>query len=510
LSVEIGGIRPQNSLQVAQKSAPKQSFLAYGKLRCIGRIEPRYIILIDQHGDAGARVSKDSKAVFLSYASQDAEAARRICDALRAAGVQVWLDQSELRGGEAWDNAIRQRIKSCALFIAVVSRNTHRRDEGYFRLEWKLAVDRSHLMSSTRPFLIPVVIDDAPNDDQVPDRFRDLQWTSLPAGETNAAFVNRIVSLLSPEARLVPIGGGHPELCSAEPPIQGAGNAIGASLLKQEVRFARVADGTRIAFATTGSGYPLINAAHWLGHLEFDLQTPVWREWVERLSARYRLTRYDSRGCGLSDRDVSSISLEDLVADLAAVADAAGLERFALLGKSQGGAISIAYAAKYPERVSHLILCGAFARSGFGRNPGEQERLTIEGLIQLVRVGWGKTNTAFRQLFTNLFFPHATSEQTFAFTEIQRKVTSPAHAARLLLALSKVDASSYLGHITCPTLVIHCRDDAVVPLSEGRFLASSIPGARFESLNSQNHIPLEGEPAFERVFDLLREFLPSA
>ena len=453
-------------------------------------------------------MSNDSKAIFLSYASQDAAAACRICDALRATGVRVWFDQSELRGGDAWDNAIRQRIKSCALFIAVISRNTHQRDEGYFRLEWKLAVDRSHLMSKTRPFLIPVVIDDAPNDDQVPDRFREIQWTRLPGGETPASFVERISSLLSFEARITPNTRQHGESTGLR--TQGTEYKISADGLRQEIRFARVADGTRIAFATTGSGYPLVNAAHWLGHLEFDLQTPVWRPWMERLSARYRLTRYDSRGCGLSDRDVSSICLDDLVADLGAVVDAAGLERFALLGKSQGGAISIAYAAMHPERVSHLVLCGAFARSGFGRHPGELERATIDGLIQLVRVGWGEPNSAFRQLFTNLFVPQATPEQMLAFTEIQQKSTSPAHAARLLLALSKLDASSYLGQITCPTLVIHCRGDAVSPLDEGRFIASSIAGARFESLDSQNHFPLAGEPAFERAFDLLREFLPTA
>jgi pimeloyl-ACP methyl ester carboxylesterase len=448
-----------------------------------------------------SHVSSDSKAVFLSYASQDAAAARRICDALQASGVQVWFDQSELRGGDVWDSAIRQRIKSCALFIAVISGNTHQRDEGYFRLEWKLAVDRSHLMSKTRLFLIPVVIDDTPNDEQVPDSFRDIQWTKLPGGEANSSFVDRILNLLSAEGGVATKDGERAEAAEYD---------VGAGALRQEVRFVRAADGTRIAFTTTGSGYPLVNAAHWLGHLEFDLQMPVWRPWVERLSTRYRLTRYDSRGCGLSDSDVANIGLEDLVADLEAVVDAAGLERFALLGKSQGGAVSIAYAAKHPERVSHLVLCGAFARNGFGHQPGEPQRATIEGLIQLVRVGWGKSNSAFRQLFTNLFFPQATPEQTIAFTDIQRKVTSPAHAARLLLALSNMDASSYLGQITCPTLVIHCRGDAVISLKEGRFLASSIPGARFESLDSQNHVPLAGEPAFERVFDLLRDFLPAA
>jgi pimeloyl-ACP methyl ester carboxylesterase len=441
-------------------------------------------------------VSNDTKAIFLSYASEDAAAARRICETLRETGVQVWFDQSELRGGDAWDNAIRQRIKSCALFIAVVSRNTHRRDEGYFRLEWKLAVDRSHLMSKTRPFLIPVVIDDAPNDEQVPDGFREIQWIRLAGGEPNGTFVQRILSLLS-----------HPERPAAEP--RPAGVEPQLSVLRQEVRFARGADGTGIAFSTIGDGYPVVDAAHWLSHLEFDLQTPVWRPWIEWLSAHYRLTRYDSRGCGLSDRDVAKIGLEDLVADLAAVVDAAGLERFALIAKSQGGAVSIAYAATHPERVSHLVLCGAFARSGFGRNPDFRERAAIEALIQLIKVGWGYPNSAFRQMFTNLFIPEATPLQSRAFTDIQQKATTPAHAARLARAFAKMDASSYLGRIACPTLVLHCRGDAVIPFEEGRFLASSIAGARFESLESQNHVLLVGEPAFDRMLDLLREFLPA-
>jgi pimeloyl-ACP methyl ester carboxylesterase len=450
-------------------------------------------------------VSNDSKAIFLSYASEDAAAARRICETLRETGLRVWFDQSELRGGDAWDNAIRQRIKSCALFIAVVSRNTHQRDEGYFRLEWKLAVDRSHLMSKTRAFLIPVVIDDTPNDEQVPEGFREIQWIKLAGGEPNGTFVQRILSLLS---RSSPAGAGHPERLAPEP----CPPAVEPQLLslRQEVRFARSADGTGIAFSTIGGGYPVVNAAHWLSHLEFDLQTPVWRPWIEWLSARYRLTRYDSRGCGLSDRDVSKIGLEDLVADFAAVVDAAGLERFALIAKSQGGAVSIAYAAAHPERVSHLVLCGAFARSGFGRNPNFRERAAIEGLIQLIKVGWGYPNSAFRQMFTNLFFPEATPEQMRAFTEIQQKATTPAHAARLARAFAKVDASSYLGQIACPTLVMHCRGDAVIPFEEGRFLASSIAGARFESLESQNHVPLVGEPAFDRMLELLREFLPAA
>jgi hypothetical protein len=146
-------------------------------------------------------VTEPKHAVFLSYASQDAEAAQRICSALRAGGIEVWFDQSELRGGDVWDQSIRRQIRTCALFIPIVSRHTHERAEGYFRLEWKLAVDRSHLIMANKAFLLPVVIDDTGNDDEhVPEKFREVQWTRLPGGETPPAFVERLQRLLSPEA----------------------------------------------------------------------------------------------------------------------------------------------------------------------------------------------------------------------------------------------------------------------------------------------------------------------
>jgi len=276
----------------------------------------------------------------------------------------------------------------------------------------------------------------------------------------------------------------------------------------QEIHFARSADGTRIAFATAGRGYPLVDAGHWLGHLEFDWQTPIWRPWVERLSASYRLIRYDTRGCGLSDRSITAYRLDDLVADLEAVVDGARLDRFALMGKSQGGAISIAYAAKHPERVSHIVLCGAFARGELQRNPNRKD--TIDAMAQLIRTGWGRADSPFLQMFTNLFFPHADPEQMRAFNMIQHKSASPQNAALILRELVELDASGLLGRITCPTLVLHSKGDGVIPFEEGRFLASSIKDARLEPLASGNHVPLLGEPAFERVFECLRGFLPSA
>jgi TolB-like protein len=144
------------------------------------------------------RADPHSDAVFISYASQDASAAERIASALRAAGIEAWFDQSELRGGDAWDASIRRQIKNCALFIPVISKNTHARGEGYFRLEWKLAVDRSHLMASDLPFLLPVVVDNTSDqEDRVPDRFREVQWTRLPGGANADAFVKRVHRLLS-------------------------------------------------------------------------------------------------------------------------------------------------------------------------------------------------------------------------------------------------------------------------------------------------------------------------
>src|SRR5580765_930860 len=143
-------------------------------------------------------MSEPSKAVFLSYASQDAEAARRICEALRASGIEVWFDQSELRGGDAWDHNIRQQIHDCSLFIPVISQHTDERKEGYFRLEWKLAVDRSHLMADDAAFLLPIVIDGTTDAHaRVPDKFRSVQWTRLPGGQAPSAFCQRVAALLA-------------------------------------------------------------------------------------------------------------------------------------------------------------------------------------------------------------------------------------------------------------------------------------------------------------------------
>jgi len=279
---------------------------------------------------------------------------------------------------------------------------------------------------------------------------------------------------------------------------------------RQQIRFATTADGVKIAFAESGRGLPLVRAGHWMTHLEWDWQTPVWGPWLESLSARHHLYRYDSRGCGLSDRDIGAVTLDDLVADLEAVVDAAGLDRFALFGASQGGAISITYAARHPERVSHLVLLDSLARGRLVRNPSPAQREMLDAMSRLVLVGWGQDNAAFRQMFTTQFFPNASREQADAFNDLQRLSCTPEHAQRLMLAFAALDASPWLAGVQCPTLVLHCRGDARVPFEEGRFVAAGIRNARFEPLDSMNHLPLSGEPAFEEVLALIHDFLPAA
>jgi pimeloyl-ACP methyl ester carboxylesterase/DNA-binding CsgD family transcriptional regulator len=233
----------------------------------------------------------------------------------------------------------------------------------------------------------------------------------------------------------------------------------------------------------------------------------MWRPWFDAFGDRYRFHRYDSRGCGLSDREATDASLDLLVADLEAVVDAAKLERFALLGTSQGGAVSIAYTVRHPERVSHLVLLGAFARGPLRRNPTPAELDSFHAQLKLIEVGWRQDNPAFRQLFTNQFFPNATPEQIHSFNDLQRMSCTAPHAARLVGTFSDIDASSYLPRVACPTLVLHTRGDMCAPFDEGLFLAASIPGARLVPLETRSHVPTPGEPSFDRVIEEVEAFV---
>jgi class 3 adenylate cyclase/pimeloyl-ACP methyl ester carboxylesterase len=275
----------------------------------------------------------------------------------------------------------------------------------------------------------------------------------------------------------------------------------------QTIRYCQTNDGIQLAYSRTGRGFPLVKTGHWMTHIEFDFESPVWRQFYRELSRDNTFYRYDARGNGLSDRELTDISFEHFVDDLEAVVDAAGIDRFALLGISQGCAVSVAYAVRHPERVSHLILLGGFAVGWKKRARTDMEKEAYEAMLTLMRLGWGQENPAFRQMFTSQFIPGATKEQADWFNELQRVSTSPADAVRNLIANGEVDVTSLLPKVKAPTLVMHARHDARVPFESGRRLAAGIPGARFVPLESRNHIMLEGEPALAVFLSELRAFI---
>lgn len=274
----------------------------------------------------------------------------------------------------------------------------------------------------------------------------------------------------------------------------------------QDIRYCRSADGVRIAYAISGTGPPLLRAAHWMSHLQYEWESPVWRHWIDSLSAGNTLVRYDERGNGLSDWEAADFTLAAMVSDLESVVDASGLDVFPLLGVSQSCAVAVVYAIRHPERVSHLVLYGGYA-TGWRQRDDPHEIATHEAMTTLIREGWGKDNSAFRQLFTETFIPGASREQMAWFNNLQRATASPETAGRLHLAFGDVDVSPLLEEVRVPTLVLHARNDAAVPFAQGKALAAGIPGAKFIDLNSANHILLGDEPAFTEFLREVRSFI---
>jgi pimeloyl-ACP methyl ester carboxylesterase len=274
---------------------------------------------------------------------------------------------------------------------------------------------------------------------------------------------------------------------------------------RQEVRFCTAPDGVRLAHATLGQGPALVKTANWMSHLEYDWKSPLWRHLARELSRDFRLVRYDQRGNGLSDWNVEDFSLDAFVGDLETVVGAVGLERFPLLGVSQGCRVAVAYAARHPDRVSHLVLYGGAARGWKHRSQGAREARA--GLQALIREGWGRETPAFRQVFTTLFMPGAGPEQAAWFNDLQRVSSSAENAFRLTEAYGDIDVTDLLARVRAPTLVMHATEDAMVPFEEGRRLAAGIPGARFAALEGRNHLLLDDEPAFARFLSETRAFL---
>jgi DNA-binding winged helix-turn-helix (wHTH) protein/pimeloyl-ACP methyl ester carboxylesterase len=274
----------------------------------------------------------------------------------------------------------------------------------------------------------------------------------------------------------------------------------------QDVTFCRGTEGTNLAVASAGDGLPLIKAANWLNNVEHDWQSPIWGPFLHRLARKFRLIRYDGSGNGLSDWDVPDISFPRFERDLETVVDAVNVPRFALLGMSQGAAIAISYAARFPERISKLVLLGAYPQ-GRNRRGDSGEREVAQSLLGLMRHGWGDQHSAFMKAFSSVYFPEGQPEEIAAFADMQRVSTSAENAVKLRTACDEIDVVDLLPKVKAPTLVIHARHDAVVPFEQGLLAARAIPGARFVALESQNHILLPKEPAWERMMAEVEAFL---
>lgn len=275
---------------------------------------------------------------------------------------------------------------------------------------------------------------------------------------------------------------------------------------RQRIRFLRTSDGVKLAWAESGSGLPLVKAANWMTHLEYEWESPVWQHWIRFFSDHFRFVRYDERGCGMTDWQVGQLSVDRWQGDLAHVIDAASAQApVSLLGISQGAVACIAYAARHPERVSRMVLYGGYARGAYHRGNRDATR-EYRLIIEAIRLGWGKENPAFRQLFTSRFIPGGTPEQLAWFNELCRRTTSAEVAAELLQMRARLDVVDLLEQVRVPTLVLHAREDNVVPVGEGRLLASAIHDAQFVELPSKNHVLLADEPAWVRFKEAVLEF----
>jgi pimeloyl-ACP methyl ester carboxylesterase len=277
--------------------------------------------------------------------------------------------------------------------------------------------------------------------------------------------------------------------------------------MHQEIQYCTTSDGVRLAFSVIGKGTPIVRMPHWFAQLEYDLKGPIYRHQILGLAHRHSLLRYDGRGLGLSQREVKEISFNRLVEDLETVVNHAGLERFILIGLSQGGAVAIAYASRHPERLTHLILYGAFARGLLHRENPEKQRQTLELSRALVREGWGSDQDSHREFFTSQFIPDGTMEHHRWLNEVQRIAAAPEVAERILCLNADTDVVNLLPKVRVPTLVMHTRGDLRVPFSQGQEVAAGIPGAKFVPLESRNHIILADEPANRQLFDAISSFL---
>ncbi len=297
----------------------------------------------------------------------------------------------------------------------------------------------------------------------------------------------------------------------SETTVAGAAGAVvpsaAAPVVEQRIRFARAKDGVRIAYATVGEGPPLVRAAHWMTHLDYEWESPVWRHWLEGLSKGRTLVRYDERGCGLSDHDPEEISFEAFVRDLETVVDDLGLDRFPLLGLSQGGPVAVEYAVRHPERVSRLILVGAFVTGRVARAATPEERREAEMQAELIKLGWGRDDPSFRLYFSSTFMPDAPPQLWSDFAALMRRTTSAENALRLNNVSVNMDVSEAAPRVRVPTLILHGRNEVRIPFGQGREYAALIPGSRLVPLDTRNHLLQPDEPAWGHLLREVDAFL---
>jgi pimeloyl-ACP methyl ester carboxylesterase len=409
--------------------------------------------------------------VFISYARTTARAAQGVAEALRRLGFEVWRDD-ELPPHRDYTDLIEERLNAAKAVVVIWSAEAA-------KSQWVRAEANVARGAGT---LVQLRIDDS----KLPLPFDQIQCADLSSWTGS---------------------GDHPEWRKVSDSVSALVGPRAAEPTKpnQEVQFCLARDGVRIAFAKVGSGPPLLKTANWLNHLDYDWDSPLWAGLFRHMSAGHTLIRYDERGNGLSEWTVEDLSLDAFVADMEAVVDAAGLERFPIFAMSQGGSVAIEYAARHPERVSRLILLNAFAHGW--RTWGSDFVAGFEAMKVLMAQGWGGTSPAFRQVFTTRILPGGSAQVWDWFDAMERDSTSPQNAVRLLESFGVLDVRERLADVRAPTLVLHSRDDEAVPPVQGQQIAAGIKGAKFVSLPTNNHILVSNEPAFARLTDEMGAFL---
>lgn len=278
--------------------------------------------------------------------------------------------------------------------------------------------------------------------------------------------------------------------------------------MEQEIRFCVTEDGVRIAYATTGKGTPIVRPGHWGSHLEYDLRSPIWGHLIEGLSEQHQLVRYDPRGTGMSERNIDAVAPELWLKDLEAVVNDLHLQRFSLIGISQGVSTAIRYAVKHPDKVTHLILYGGYAVGRLHReSEGHYSPEMLEAMCTLTLEGWGSDNESYRELFASQYVPSANREIIRFLNNVEKVSATPEMAAKYLRAIADIDLRSLLPDVKVPTLVLHCRGDRATPFNYGRELAAGITGAKFVPMEGDNHLFLEDEPAQKTFFEEVPRFL---